>query len=366
MQTLFENTLLSDNFTKKPDFDLGLGFDNLQLNYDSVSNPTAHSISSLLEIGNNAPPSTYVNSNTDTLLAITNESDLKSENKSTSQNVEQATLIENLLTTSDLLISKIDGKPLPDDDDKIFKRPSNDFLKFNPSSTTESKDDTQKITPLNYAPVENKNGFGAKQKISRIKKDDLKRDEKSTKIIKENKSSSAAAKQQYSGIIGEKNGLASNSNAIKLKRSRKRTKMVNGAQTNAGELPTTSKMASEKIIKQSLFDSNNRLFSKDPKLAKSRYNIEPLSKKFASGLTPTTINYGNSSSSSSCNSGGNFRVFNSIDFDLKNFNEKNVNTMTLNAAGKNLKRDEVDLDIKELSLLDLHSSEDDSSLDFSK
>ena len=94
-----------------------------------------------------------------------------------------------------------------------------------------------------------------------------------------------------------------------------------------------------------------------------------MSKKFASGATSTINNNNNNNSNSNNNSSsrisGNFRAFSSLDFDLKVFNEKKVNMMNLNVVN-NLKRDEVDLDIKELSLLDLHSSEDDSSLDFSK
>lgn len=85
MQNLLANTLLNDDLVEKTDLDLGLGFDNLQLNYDSSSTEPLPS-----------------------QLTIVNLDDQ---------------VQTDILATQNLLLS--------DPDDTLFKKPSNDFLTMN-------------------------------------------------------------------------------------------------------------------------------------------------------------------------------------------------------------------------------------------
>lgn len=88
MQNLLSNTLLPDDLVEKTDFDLGLGFDNLQLNYDSNS--------------------TEPLSNQLTVVSLEDPV------------LEQPEFLENFLLS--------DAK---ESDDSVFKKPSNDFLSAN-------------------------------------------------------------------------------------------------------------------------------------------------------------------------------------------------------------------------------------------
>ncbi|RNA06226.1 hypothetical protein BpHYR1_032504 [Brachionus plicatilis] len=99
LQNLLANTLLTDDLVEKTDLDLGLGFDNLQLNYDSSS---TEPLSSQLTI----------------------------------VSLEEPILDHpELLSTQNLLMPD-----LKDNDDKVFKKPSNDFLTVNGTKNKKKAD----------------------------------------------------------------------------------------------------------------------------------------------------------------------------------------------------------------------------------
>lgn len=310
-------------------------------------------------------------------------------------------LIENLLTSSDLLISKIElaennNNNNNAEDDKIFKRPSADFILSpppGPPPTTPSQPQTKQSPPPNEI---TRTMTTAKKQIKallRMKKD---LDAESPNAATTDKPTTVKTKEnKLNKQSTNTNQTASNSNNAtttgKLKRSRRQqraTKMVNGG----GGVQQADSPKSSRIIKQSLFDAaaansgkksvvdataaNGNVIkeliqpNKQAVMFKNRHsNIEPSTKKFASNavnlnLSAASINP-NSFLVSTTNQRSNSAV---IDFDINAAGgsfEKALN-LSLMPPSANSKRDEVDLDIKELSLLDLHSSEDDSTLDFSK
>lgn len=313
-------------------------------------------------------------------------------------------LIENLLTSSDLLISKIElaenntNTNTNAEDDKIFKRPSADFILSPPAPapppTTPSQAQTKQSPPPNEI---TRTMTTAKKQIKallRMKKD---LDAESPNAATTDKPTTVKTKEnKLNKQSTNTNQTASNSNNAttttgKLNRSRRQqraTKMVNGG----GGVQQADSPKSSRIIKQSLFDAaaansgkksvvdatsaNGNVIkeliqpSKQAMMFKNRHsNIEPSTKKFASNavnlnLSAASINP-NSFLVSTTNQRSNSAV---IDFDINAAGgsfEKALN-LSLMPPSANSRRDEVDLDIKELSLLDLHSSEDDSTLDFSK
>lgn len=228
MQNLLSNTLLSDDLVDKTDFDLGLGFDNLQLNYDSNS--------------------TEPLSNQLTVVSL--------EDPVFDQ--------QELLPAKKFLLS--DSK---ESDDGVFKKPSNDFLSAN--------------------------------ELKSKKKSDL------------------------------SNTSGQNSEASKVKRSFKRSKMVNRSNQDIilSKSAPVGKHLKNRTINATSF-SNQHFF----KLMSSKNSKQ--TKK--SHKKSSSIESSDASQTS-----------------LKS----DKDTFPKNRTGVQ-KREEFDLGIKELSISDLHSSEDDS------
>lgn len=231
--------------------------------------------------------------------------------------------IDKLLATSDLLISKISEH----DDEKIFKRPSSDFLV---NKTTELLEASKKQIKT----------------IARSKKDESEK----SKQIKDK-----SIKMSYNG---EKNNA--NGNTSKIKRSRKRTKANKSTVMDVSKLNEINSKSLFEASEKSSTVTNQKIINLTKKNLQTHF--EPSIKKFASNI--------NGSNKACSNS-----VVGNIDFDLNGSFERALNSLNVNflptlnnsnSAINTNRRDEVDLDIKELSLLDLHSSEDDSCLEFSK
>lgn len=347
MQNLFANTLLNDDFSKNSDFDLGLGFDNLQL---TNTTPVVANVSLINETNTSVNPA---QTNEDPLLII---QDLKLTN---SNQTNQQLSIEDFLTTDTTQISLLDFNLNADktpisqtvsssnsltDDDKLFKRPSNDFLTS--TSNIILKSPLKVFKTLNNSKKEKK--APSKQ---------IQQQQKESKIT--NTNGSEASQQQ-----------TTNMSISKLKRSRKRSKFLNN-HANASEhhhIVTLNKTNLKQLNRQTNASNSScsKLIVKNskPNLRIDLNTFEPLSKKFAPAPNSLPIKTAVSSNdASSCNLSTN-------NSDL----EKNIFVLNENSkipkliSSNNLltKRDEFDLQIKELSLLDLHSSEDDSSNDLSK
>lgn len=306
--------MLNDDFSKKPDFDLGLGFDNLQLNYDTANQLT---------------------SDTNTQNTLTEDLKLTNSNS--------PLIIEHFLSNSDLNLLDINETLTSNsltDDDKLFKRPSNDFIAANSIFLKPQKVPFKGRNKSDLSPKKNVN-----EKIKKCKE------------INSNGSETSSILLEDPSQI-----LAIN----KLKRSRKRTKLILNSQLSAQNQDVPAK-SSNKQLKQ----TSSKIILKNNKQNLIKLsNFEPLSKKFAPSLNPspnshfgktTAISTNDQQSHINNNSTLEKKIFILNDPTAKTtIPNKNTNSLLL------LKRDEFDLHIRELSLLDLHSSEDDSSTDFTK
>lgn len=157
------------------------------------------------------------------------------------------------------------------------------------------------------------------------------------------------------------NGSALSINKIfTLKRSRKRSKLLNTNKINQTTLSTanqdsiTSGNTSQTKINNKLAKLNNSLTTSNKAITKKEKkeklkqnkinsNFEPLNKKFA----------GDSSTTNATSTESIILAYNKPEQNIILMN-KPINSQT------KAKKEEVELHIKELSLLDLHSSEDDS------
>lgn len=257
----------------------------------------------------------------ETITEITNQNDLGAHEASSS-------LINNLLVTSDLLIRKITDDQ---DDEKIFKRPSSDFLA---SKTIENETCKKQIKTL-----------------SRNKKEDLEK----SKLIKDK-----ITKQSCGSEKNTTNGNTSK----KIKRSRKRTKMINNSVT----LDVSKSIISEKNVKKSLLETSAAPSNKATNnfaFKNTHINLEPSIKKFASNKI-SQFKLNDRACSSQTSSNIDFDLNGSFERALDSFSTNVLTTLNNSSYNNTSRRDEVDLHIKELSLLDLHSSEDDSCLELSK
>jgi hypothetical protein len=389
LQNLFANTLLNDDFAKKSDFDLGLGFDNLQLNYDTTELTPTLTSSSVSSSNNNTASNSNINSsetstqiiseliklNTTTIgqenskdiiislnekkeAAVNDENlKLKNSNVGSDELVIQDLRLDNFITLENVNIHPIvqeansslnlDQK----NDDKFFKKPlSNDFITLTTLNNSELF-----ISSSDFVcPIDLLNKQNSSQSIL---------NEKSASIILTNitgKLKKPRKRSKFLNMIDSNSKTTGNvenkklqeSKTVKLKQS-KLSSSLNSANnlnntTNGAQFFSSS---SKKSTDHKLLITNKQ--NKITRLKLENIGKEPLSKKFAaSNLNSTT------SLNSSLNNKNNLQV-NSCEINDLN-NDKNVIIL------QNLRKDEVDLHIKELSLLDLHSSEDDTSTDFVK
>ncbi|CAF0739418.1 unnamed protein product [Brachionus calyciflorus] len=266
LQNLFANTLLSDNFVEKTDFDLGLGFDNLQLNYDPNPSDTSSQLT-ILSLED----------------AVLNVQDLKLDPP-------------NFISGSDLLITETKTES---SDDQIFKKPSSVLL--TPVST------------LYQNQIKTKNNETA---------DNL-----------------------------------DNNSINKLKRSLKRTKFLS-AKNSSQDLIFSKSVPAGKHLKHrqqtitgSNLATNKTLVKLSASSVKNGCTLKLNQHKKMLPKANTTVSSNESVS------------LKSIDLEKNIFVLKEPSSLdaTSNNTSLVIKRDEFDLQIKELSLLDLHSSEDDSS-----
>ena len=478
MQNLFANTLLSDDFSKKTDFDLGLGFDNLQLNY---TDQTTSSVSSGHQLGNESDSVIVINTsvvNADTARntessgiskavdsqqsnnhhlinhsiqqqqqqletntgnsngnsSLTELITLTSINASKVQNEQNLPIVqiqtsnkEPLLTIQDLRLDKghlADSGQLilsnhlninesnaamtkseNDHDENLFKKPqSTDFITlttlnqnnndarselFIPSkdlidllsASTPSIKNGENVTSGSSSSNSSKklSNNSAATHISKMK--DSGGNSKLKKTASRKRASKLLLNNLNSGNIhaasGVSNGVTGNisENSMGKKSSQQEKKIDKlkqsrfnntGNTTNnsvTGGNSSTSSISflspnmstqhkkpssqSAKMIRLKVENNNSKfMLSLNGNGAKS---VEPLSKKFAGGLdTTTSSTVSNVAAPSASN-------VNEETNDLSN--DRNVIILQQNL----MKKDElVDLHIKELSLLDLHSSEDDS------
>ncbi len=442
---MFANTLLSDDFSKKAlnDLDLGLGFDNLQLNYNdqSIDNNPSISTSGLVNeidsnnligsnsINSNNPKDIKSNEHFGSIVNINSIPKANIDNNNSNSREENDSLFSieknghkdnngleleiNINRINDLSdfnqnelseLNLIEKKSSKNDD--YLKKPtaSNDFITLTTLNRAEPHlyltDNFLQPIELLIEPLENR--------------------QSAAKNAKTNSSeTSSAQKKSNSNIISKVKDSSNNSN--KLKKTKRRSKLLNSSTTfstngnspntnNTNCLPETnsskksqeSKSSKSKQNKTSIFGaishtnsnsgvkssilSSRKSENKQTKLARLKLestsnksnevqsNIEPLNKKFAGSLETKTVNSSlyerispknilkddesslqNSTDlvTNSNYSTNNSNFLSTCSNDLSN--DKNVIIL------QNLKKDEVDLHIKELSLLDLHSSEDDSN-----
>lgn len=344
LQNLFANTLLSDEFSvKKTDFDLS--FDNLQLNLDhdeSTSAPTTTSTGA----------STSQTDKTGILML--------NEAQSTGSMLELQATSEPAVTSVDVT-SDLEKQILADTLSMTLNLNQQPTVVKEPTTTTE----TDEFKKSEFITLTNLNLFDSNDFVINLNT---------------NLDSSTTAKKSIALLQSKLKESASSANS-KLKKIRKRSKLVNSGSTGsnvavaaATSQDTAVNTAKKELklvkLKQSRLTSNSGTSStgsttinkseKHHKVARmskldgnktSKSGVEPLTKKFAASNSQISLTSPTSVASSNNSS---FGFSSSATNDLNN--DKNIIIL------KSLKKDEVDLHIKELSLLDLHSSEDDSDL----
>jgi hypothetical protein len=340
LQNLFANTLLHDDFADEADFTC-LGIDQLQLNYPSVATNNQNS---------NSDHESLINKQNDDFIHISHQTLQQSEAEAAAAATEQfntfnsidlssvtSLINENNLASNNQVIQS-ESEPEPDtqsqtqtqthkqhiaSDDSVFKKPNLIDSFF--SNNTNNNKLINLIEPIEL--------------ISQLKKINTQ--------VKSNKQELNDKQQQQQPAT---NGFLANS-IFSLKRSRKRSKLLalgptaaaaaaaglnskiaaNGQDsaliTSVQNTTNNTKLSNSKLIKLNIQNKKE----KKEKLKQTKGLLsEPSNKKFAACVTAVV-------------------------------HEELPISTTLNSLMLKTKKEDVDLHIKELSLLDLHSSEEDSA-----
>ena len=365
--SLFANTLLNDDFSKDTDFDC-LGLDNLQLNYASIPTTDDLNVSSGLQflqissaqlVGQPTAIESELqvirlsseNTNRDTICEqILNEFNIASQ-------TAPVPLIDELKTPTPIfdLPPPIKKKDLQDDD--LFKKPSNDFLAQKPKSLPSSGQHFELVK------LENLEKEPKKQII--ILANDKNKKDKGAATASSSKLEPSKSSCNFTSFLANSSSM---NKLLSLKRSRKRSKLLSGIVTNASmtssigsskadncDDPAASNAKSSQnkklaIGKQNKFNASsmplNKTSKKVDKSSKEKIKQIKKSSDLASSIQLSSASFEPLTKKLAVDSESSFKLI------LGN------KPMSVEKNSPN-KKDEFELDIKELSLFD--SSEDDSN-----
>ncbi len=411
LQNLFANTLLNDDFNDETDFNC-LGIDNLQLNLNAnessneqqhhhsnqgLNNDNTSVIASLSLIPlstqstNNSQSNDYLLDSNATFntFDLNNVTNLISEqvlinDLNTQINILNEENNSNFNNKNDKTHSESIQNVTNNQDDNLFKKPNlfNTFFdnQSSKSSSSSTLTDLKLVTKIKQSkkinflePIDlisqfkklNNHQSYKKQdeiKLKSTNDDSNKKEEKNDQFNDSKNISSIYISSKSTNTNNvDINGSALSINKIfTLKRSRKRSKLLNTNKINQTTLSTanqdsiTTGITSQTKINNKLAKLNNSLTTSNKAITKKEKkeklkqnkinsNFEPLNKKFA----------GDSSTTNATSTESIILAYNKPEKNIILMN-KPINSQT------KAKKEEVELHIKELSLLDLHSSEDDS------
>jgi hypothetical protein len=307
-------------------------------------------------------------------------------------------ILEFLNQPSLLELSLIDDKGSKDN--SLFKKPSiaNDFINLGTLNDEQKQltnntfvntsdilevTDKKKQNNFEYSNVKKSSNFISKIKDTSNSNSKLKKKKRRSKLINSSTNFNNHNEGLNIGCLPVSNSTNPSKKPQEYKNSKSKSNKLNTfifPNSNMNEVNA----ATDFVVKNNLYNTTRKLDNKPSKLTKLKLNInkynqikssiEPLNKKFAGSLDINNKNElsealkENPSQNESAQISLQKKDFvNELNFPNLNYtnflnscsndlnNDKNVVIL------QNMKKDEVDLHIKELSLLDLHSSEDDSN-----
>ena len=289
------------------------------------------------------------------------------------------------------------AKKAQEEDDKVFKKPLNDQIYFSNFSILNASKKAPNENEL-LSKISTQSTHHHKNKLKDLKTIGPKKqfisiiNEKSKKEKNSSLSGVATSNNMNDPTLfpslsnkssfGSNNFASSMNKLLSLKRSRKRSKMT----LNSGNIPSGSSIQQMSNIHPNILDSNEEKVSLKPSQQSKKLSIIKQNKlNLNSSLNVPLVKYTNKKSEklkqlkSKGNNAINTEYFgnsvrNTINFEpmtkklaVDSNPELSLKLILNRVNTKNFsKKDEVDLDIKELSLLDSHSSEEDSTEIFLK